>query len=166
MEEIRNKVAESGIVTMNLEDYYPPGERVLFDVSNCLYEGLLLREKDFRQFVKEKDWSEFKDKYVAVFCSTDAIVPTWAYMLLVTALKPYAKKVVIGNAEVLETILFNEAIKALDANQFSDKRIVIKGCGNLPVPVSAYADLTAKLLPVAKSIMYGEACSTVPVYKR
>lgn len=163
---IVNKVEQSGIITIDLEDYYPSGERVLFDIKELLFQGLILREKDFREFVKNQDWSKYKDKYVALTCSADAIVPTWAYMLLATQLEPYAKKVVFGNLETLETILYNEALNKLDLNAFKNARIVIKGCGNLPVPKAAYVEITRILRPVAKSIMYGEACSTVPLYKQ
>lgn len=164
--EIVNKVELSGIVTIDLEDFYPQGERVLFDIKELLFQGLILREKDFRDFVKKEDWSQYKDKYVALMCSADAIVPTWAYMLLATQLEPFVKKVVFGNLETLETILYNEALAKLDINAYKNARIVIKGCGNLPVPKGAYVEITRLLRPVAKSIMYGEACSTVPLYKQ
>lgn len=164
--EIVNKVELSGIITIDLEDYYPPGDRVLFDIKDLLFQGLILREKDFREFVKNQDWSKYKDKYVALTCSADAIVPTWAYMLLATQLEPYAKKVVFGDLEILETILYNEALAKLNIDAYKNARIVIKGCGNLPVPKAAYVEITRLLRPVAKSIMYGEACSTVPLYKQ
>jgi len=166
MEPIVNKVAASGLTTIDLEDYYLKGDRLLFDIKDLLFQGLILREKDFREFVKNEDWSKYKDKYVAIFCSTDAIVPTWAYMLLTTHLEPFAKKVVFGNLDTLETILYNETLQKINVNDFKDARIVIKGCGNLPVPPSAYVELTRLLRPVAKSIMYGEPCSTVPLYKQ
>ena len=166
MEPIVNKVAASGLTTIDLEDYYLKGDRVLFDIKDLLFQGLILREKDFREFVKNEDWSKYKDKYVAVFCSTDAIVPTWAYMLLTTQLEPFAKKVIFGNLDTLETILYNETLQKININDFKDARIVIKGCGNLPVPPSAYVELTRLLRPVAKSIMYGEPCSTVLLYKQ
>jgi hypothetical protein len=166
MEPIVNKVAASGLTTIDLEDYYLKGDRVLLDIKDLLFQGLILREKDFREFVKNEDWSKYRDKYVAVFCSTDAIVPTWAYMLLTTQLEPFAKKVVFGNLDTLETILYNETLQKININDFKDARIVIKGCGNLPVPPSAYVEMTRLLRPVAKSIMYGEPCSTVPLYKQ
>jgi|ERR1019366_681132 hypothetical protein len=166
METIVNKVALSGIITIDLEDFYPPGERVLFDIKDLLFQGMILREKDFREFVKNEDWSKYKDKYVALFCSADAIVPTWAYMLLTTQLEPFVKKVVFGNLEILETILYNEALSKLNINEYKNARIVIKGCGNFPVPKAAYVEIARLLRPVAKSIMYGEACSTVPLYKQ
>ena len=166
MEPIVNKVAASGLTTIDLEDYYLKGDRLLFDIKDLLFQGLILREKDFREFVKNENWSKYKDKYVAIFCSTDAIVPTWAYMLLTTHLEPFSKKVVFGNLDTLETILYNETLQKINVNDFKDARIVIKGCGNLPVPPSAYVELTRLLRPVAKSIMYGEPCSTVPLYKQ
>ena len=164
--EIVNKVALSGIITIDLEDFYHQGERVLFDIKDLLFQGLILREKDFREFVKNEDWNKYKDKYVALICSADAIVPTWAYMLLATQLEPFVKKVVFGNLETLETILYNKALSKLNINDYKDARIVIKGCGNLPVPKAAYVEIARLLRPVAKSIMYGEACSTVPLYKQ
>lgn len=165
-EEIVNKVAQSGLVTIDLETFYPKGERVLFDIKDLLFQELILKEKDFREFIKKEDWSKYQDKYVALICSADAIVPTWAYMLLATQLEPYAKKVVFGDLETLETILYNEIFSKLNINDYKDARVVIKGCGDLPVPKAAYVEITRLLRPVAKSIMYGEPCSTVPLYKR
>lgn len=164
-EEIINKVANSGLITIDLEEYYPKGERVLFDIKPLLFQELILKEKDFREFIKTNDWSVYQNKFVAVICSADAIVPTWAYMLIGIALEPFAKKIVFGNLEVLETLLFHEVLSKIDYASFKDQRIVIKGCGNLPVTTNAYIELTNKLKPVAKSIMYGEPCSTVPLYK-
>lgn len=166
MDEIVNKVAGSGLVTIDLEEFYPKGERVLLDIKDQLFQGLLLREKDFREYIKQEDWSRYKDTYVAVTCTADAIVPTWAYMLLASALEPFAKKVVFGSAETLETVLYDELLRNLDVQQYKDVRIVIKGCGNLPVPRAAYVELTRLLRPHVKSIMYGEPCSTVPIYKQ
>jgi hypothetical protein len=163
---IINKVALSGIITIDLEESYPQGERVLFDIKDLLFQGLILREKDFREFIKNEDWSKYKNKYVALICSADAIVPTWAYMLLATQLEPYVKKVVFGNLEILETVLYNEILGKLNINDYKDARIVIKGCGHLPVPKAAYVEIARLLRPIAKSIMYGEACSTVPLYKQ
>ena len=164
--EIVNKVAESGLITINLEDFYPEGERVVFDIKDYLFEELLLKEKDFREFVKLNDWSKYKNKFVAVTCSNEAVVASWAYMLVASALEPYAKKIVFGNAETLETVLFHDALAKINAENYRDQRIVIKGCSDKPVPVSAYVELTSLLKPFVKSIMYGEACSTVPVFKR
>jgi Protein of unknown function (DUF2480) len=165
-DEIINKVAQSGLVEINLEDYYMSGERVLMDVKDNLFQGLVLREKDFRDWIKNTNWQMCENKLVAITCTADAIVPTWAYMLLASALEPYAKKIVFGDLKTLETVLFQQVLSAINPEDYRDKRIVIKGCGNLPVPESAYVELTRILRPVAKSIMYGEPCSTVPVYKK
>lgn len=166
MEEIVNKVAQSGLITIDLETYYPQGERALLDIKDVLFQGMILREKDFREYIKQEDWSKYQDKYVAITCSADAIVPTWAYMLLATQLEPVAKRVVFGTLETLETILYNEILSQINPEDYKDARIVIKGCGNLPVPKAAYVQITSILRPVAKSIMYGEPCSTVPLYKK
>jgi len=165
-DEIVNKVAQSGIVTIDLEELYPEGKRILFDIKPLLFQELILKEKDFREFLKNEDWSKYKDCYVAITCSNDAIVPTWAYMLLTLSLQAYAKKIVFGSLEILETVLFNEIISNLNIAAYKDARVVIKGCGTKPVPISAYVALTGKVKPVAKSIMYGEPCSTVPLYKQ
>jgi hypothetical protein len=165
-ENIINKVAESGLTSFDLADYYPQGERVVYDIKDNLFQGLILKEKDFREFIKEHDWSQYQGKHVAITCTADAIVPTWAYMLLSNRLVPFAKTIIFGNLETLETVLFDNAISNLDIEKYRDQRIVLKGCGDIPVPVSAYVDLTAKLSKVAKSIMYGEPCSTVPIFKR
>ena len=164
--EIINKVALSGIISINLEDFYPQGERVLFDIKDLLFQGLILREKDFREFVKNEDWRKYTDKYLALICSADAVVPTWAYMLLAIQVEPYTKKVVFGDLETLETVLYTEVLNKLNINDYKDARVVIKGCGHLPVPKAAYVEITRLLRPVAKSIMYGEVCSMVPLYKQ
>ena len=165
-ENIINKVAQSGLVTLDPAQFYAPGERVVYDIKDNLFHGLMLREKDFREFIKTHDWTQYQDKNVAVTCTADAIVPAWAYMLLANRLAPYAREVVFGDAEILETVLFVKEVARLDVEQYRDQRIVIKGCGDIPVPVSAYVELTQKLTPVAKSLMFGEPCSTVPIYKR
>lgn len=162
----RNKIAESTLISVDLAALYPAGERVLYDIKDNLFQGLMLREKDFREFVKTHNWAAYQDKHVAVYCSADAIVPTWAYMLLASKLSPYAQTVVFGNLEDLENVLFDRAIAQLNMEDYRDQRIVIKGCGEIPVPVSAYVTLSDKLTSIAKSVMYGEPCSTVPVYKR
>lgn len=164
-EEIINKVANSGLITIDLEEFYPKGERVVFDLKPLLFHELILKEKDFREFIKTNDWSVYKNQYVAIICSADAIVPTWAYMLVSLALEPFAKKIVFGNLETLEVLLFNDALKNISYSDYQDKRIVIKGCGTLPVTTHAYVQLVSGLKPFAKSIMYGEPCSTVPLYK-
>jgi len=164
--DIINRVANSKLVTFDLEDYYPKGERVLFDIKDWLMEGLILREAVFREKVSAHDWSLYKDKYVALFCSTEAIIPAWAYMLLATHFHPFAKKVVIGNLETLETVLYTEVIQNLDVTDLKDKMVIIKGCSHKPVPQNAYLLIMGKLQPVVKSLMYGEACSSVPLYKK
>ena len=163
--EIINKVANSGLITIDLEEYYPKGERVLFDLKPLLFQELILKEKDFREFIKNHDWALYQNKLVAITCTADAIVPTWAFMLISIALEPYAKKIVFGNLQTLETVLFNDALQTINYSDYTDKRIVIKGCGNLPVTTHAYVELVNGLRPFAKSIMYGEPCSTVPLYK-
>lgn len=165
-ENIVNKVAESGLVSLDLADLYPSGERFLYDIKDNLFHGLMLREKDFREFVKDHDWTTYTGKHIAIICSADAIVPTWAYMLLATKLSPFASSVVFGDLETLETVLFNQQLNALDVEKYRDQRIVIKGCGDIQIPISAYVQITGKLTGIAKSIMYGEPCSTVPIYKR
>ncbi len=166
-DEIINRVANNqNLITFDLEDYYPEGERILFDIKDWLFEGLILREKDFRKHAADHNWAQYQDKYVALTCSTDAIIPGWAYLLLTSSLIPYTKKVVVGSLEILETILYNEIINDLDVSEYQDKLLIIKGCANKPVPEGAYISLIQKLQPIAKSIMYGEACSSVPLYKR
>jgi len=165
-ENIVNKVAASGLVTLNLENYYDQGERVIYDIKDNLFHGLMLREKDFREFIKLHDWSAYTGKNVGIICSADAIVPTWAYMLLSNKLKPYANEIVFGNLEILETVLFTKALAKINLSEFEGARVVIKGCGDIDVPTAAYVEITSLLTPVVKSIMYGEPCSTVPVYKR
>lgn len=165
-ENIVNKVAASGLVTLNLEHYYHHGERVVYDIKDNLFHGLMLREKDFREFIKTHDWTAYSGKSVAVICSADAIVPTWAYMLLANKMKPYANEVVFGGLDMLETVLMTKALQKIDLSAFTDQRVVIKGCGDIDVPTAAYVEITNILTPVVKSIMYGEPCSTVPVYKR
>ena len=165
-DEIINKVSQSGLIEFNLEDLYPEGDRASYDLKDQLFQGLILREKDFREHIKTTDWSIYSGKYVAIYCTEDAIVPTWAYMLLATVLAPYAKKIVFGSPETLETVLFDEALSRIDTSAYRDQRVVIKGCSKVPVPVSAYLELTRLLQPLAKSIMYGEPCSTVPLFKK
>ncbi|MCO4293100.1 DUF2480 family protein [Solitalea sp. MAHUQ-68] len=165
-ENIVNKVANSGLISFDLALYYHSGERIVYDIKDNLFHGLILREKDFREFVKEHDWAQYQGKNVAITCSADAIVPTWAYMLLATKLEPFANRVVFGNLEALEIVLFRDALASVDLEQFRDQRLVVKGCGDIPVPISAYVEITLLLRPIVKSIMYGEPCSTVPLYKR
>ncbi len=164
--EIINKVSSSSLITIDLEDLYPKGERVLIDIKDQLFQGLILREKDFREYLKSTDWAVYTDKNVAFGCSTDAIIPTWAYMLLSSALEPYATKIVYGNLEQLEAVLYYEVLNKLDLSVYKDAKIVVKGCGKLPVPNAAYVEIMRLLKPIAKSVMYGEPCSTVPLYKQ
>jgi hypothetical protein len=165
-EEIVNRVAKSPLINIDLEELYPEGKRVLFDIKEWLYEGIILREKEFRQLVTEHDWSQYQDAYVALTCSEDAIVPSWAYLLLSAELTPYAKKVVVGNLELLETAIFQEIIQKMEVSAYENRPIIIKGCADKPIPPSAFSFLIERIQPVAKTIMYGEACSTVPLYKR
>lgn len=165
-EEIINRVANSKLKVIDLEDFYPSGRRVLFDIKNWLLEGLVLRENDFRAYVKEHDWSQYKDCYIALHCSTDAIIPDWAYMMISIELQEYSKLTVIGSLEHLESILYTSIISDLDLSVYQDLPVIIKGCSNKPVPVNALVLLSQKLKPIAKSIMFGEACSAVPLFKR
>ncbi|PHR10547.1 MAG: hypothetical protein COA40_13890 [Aequorivita sp.] len=165
-EEIINRVANSKLVTFDLEEIYPKGERVSFDISQWLLEGIVLRENSFREEAAQHDWSKYDNKYVALFCSTDAIVPGWAYLLLSLHLAPFAKKITVGTLEELESILFAEVLQNLDVSEYKDKPVIIKGCAHKPIPQNAYVLLAQKLQPIAKSIMYGEACSSVPLFKK
>jgi len=164
--EIVNRVANSKLITIDLEDLYIDGLRSVFDIKDWLYQGLILKEKEFRACVKDFDWSKYQDQFIALTCSTDAIIPGWAYMLITTAVAPYAKKVVIGDLEELETQLYASEIEKIDSTIYKDRPVIIKGCSNKPVPPNAYIMLVQKLQPVVKSILYGEACSSVPLYKR
>lgn len=163
---IINKVAESGLISFDLEEYYPKNPRKVFDLKDHLFMGLILKEKDFRAALLQVDWNEYKDADVAIACSVDAIIPMWAYMLVASYLEPVAKTVMVGTEqELIHTILL-ENIAAVDTTGYTDKRVVVKGCGDIAIPESAYVAITKKLRPVAKSIMYGEPCSTVPIYKK
>ncbi len=166
MEEIVNRVANSVLQVFDLEDYYPEGPRFSIDVSQWLYEGLVLREKDFREQLKNHNWEPYKDGFVALSCSTDAIVPAWAFMLITAYLESVAKNVFWGTIPQMEIGLYQEILQKLDYSSYQDKPVIIKGCSRKPVPQEVYVLATQKLMPVAKSIMFGEACSAVPVYKR
>lgn len=163
---IVNRVAQSKLKTIDLEDFYPSGNRSTIDISQWLLEGMVLVESRFRESIKATDFSKYDNHYVAIICSTDAIIPQWAWMLLQSALQPHVKKMVLGSQELLETILYKEIIDKIDLSEYQDLPVIIKGCSNKPVPLMAYTMLTEKLMPVARSVMYGEACSSVPVYKR
>jgi hypothetical protein len=165
-DEIINRIANSALITIDLEDYYPGGERRIIDIKDWLYEGLVLREKEFRTYIKSHDWAQYHDQFIGLTCSTDAIIPAWAYMLITTQLDPFAKRVILGDSEALESAIYQDIINNLDITEFENKPIIIKGCSKKPVPKNAYLFLTSRLLPIAKSIMYGEACSSVPLYKK
>ena len=164
-EPIVNRVANSALITFNLEEYYHTGERVVYDIRQNLFQDLILKEKDFRTFVKEHDWQQYDGKNVALTCTTDAVIPTWAYMLLATAISPYANLVVFGDLVALEQALFQQALAKIDLEQFEDQRVVVKGCSKVEVPVFAYVEIIRLLQPITRSLMYGEPCSTVPIYK-
>ena len=165
-DEIVNKVANSALEVFDLEDYYPKGIRTEIDISQWLYEGFLLKEKDFRESLKNHDWSQYENHYVAIYCSTDAIIPAWASILVTIHVFPFVKKVVSGNLQDLETSLYQEILSTIDYSKYQDKPVIIKGCSKKPVPESAYILAVQKLQPFAKSIMYGEACSALPLFKR
>ena len=165
MGEIVNKVAESGLITLDLETLYPQEEILGFDLKDHLFMGLILKEKEFRASLQQLDWSIYKDKQVALYCSADAIIPLWAYMLVTSYLVPQARQVFSGTPEDCRKKIFIDNIKAIDPSSFKDARVVVKGCGDLEIGEYAFVEITAKLQPVVKSLMYGEPCSTVPVYK-
>ncbi|WP_422008971.1 DUF2480 family protein [Roseivirga pacifica] len=164
--EIINRVANSPLITIDLEDFYHSGERIQYDIAENLFQGLILREKDFREFIKEHDWEQYNGKNISIICSADAIVPTWAYMLLTSKLEGLANMIVMGDKELLEYALFKQALERINLQDYTDRPVVIKGCGDLPLSDALYVEITRLLKPVVKSIMYGEPCSTVPVYKK
>ena len=163
---IQNKVAESGIVTLNLEAFYPKGDIVMFDIKDYLFMGLILKEKDFRLALQNIDIEMYRDKYVSVVCTADAIIPMWAYMLISSTLQPVAKDIVYGNQQTLINTVIIKNLSQLDTGEYTDKRVVVKGCGDIQIPETAYLEITNKLRPFAKTIMYGEPCSTVPIFKK
>lgn len=166
MEEfIENKVEKSGLITISMDEFYEDGERALIDIKDLLYEGLILREKDIREFVKNENWEKYHNKFVSIYCSIDAIIPMWSYMLIASALEPFAKKIVFGDLKELETQIFIDKIEKLEIKKYKNERVIIKGCGKIPIPEAAFVAITLKLRPVVKSLMFGEACSTVPIYK-
>jgi hypothetical protein len=167
MEEvIVNKVAESGLITIDLERFYPAEETAVFDLKDHLFMGLILKEKEFREQLKNLDWQKYRNKNVCITCSQDAVIPIWAYMLTATYLQPVAKEVLFGDEDFMHRTLFLRILSQIDTNEFIDKRVVIKGCGEKPISETAYVEITKLLQPVVKSIMYGEPCSTVPIYKK
>ncbi|MBK9381215.1 MAG: DUF2480 family protein [Chitinophagaceae bacterium] len=161
-----NKVAESGLITLDLEKWYPRGEAAVFDMKDYLFMGMILKEKDFREALKQMDWSVYEGKNVAVTCSADAVIPVWAYMLVAAYLQPVAKEIVMGDEKELHKALFLKNLSSINLEEYTDKRVVIKGCGETPIADYVYMEITKILRPVVKSIMYGEPCSTVPVYKK
>jgi hypothetical protein len=163
---IINKVAESGLITLDPEKYYPRGETAVFDLKDFLFMGLILKEKDYREALKNYDWEQYRDKNIAITCTADAIIPVWAYMLAASYLQPVSKEIVMGDEKELHRTIFLKNLSQIDTNEFIDKRVVVKGCGETPIGDFVYMELTKLLRPVAKSIMYGEPCSTVPVYKK
>jgi hypothetical protein len=165
-DQIVNKIANSSLITFNLEEYYVPGDRILLDIKDQLYQGLILREKDFRDFIKAHNWSQYQNKFIAITCSADAIVPTWAYMLLTIALQPFAKKIVFGSLQELETLLYHEELAKVDWAKFKNAKVVVKGCSKVDVPIAVYVEATNRLKPLASSLMFGEPCSTVPLFKK
>ncbi len=165
-EEIVNKVARSALQTIDLESFYTPGERVALDIKDQLFQGLVLKEKDFRDFIKSTNWASYKGKHVAINCTADAIVPTWAFMLLSVALQPHAQTVIFGTQEDLEIKLFKSALDQINWEKYKNAKVVIKGCSKINVPVAIYVEVTNRLRPMATSIMFGEPCSTVPIFKR
>ncbi len=166
METIRNKVAESGLITIDLEQYYPQEDPLVFDLKNFLFREMLLREKDFREAMEQHDWTVYQNKHVAVCCSSEAIIPMWAYMLVASKLSPVASRITVGNLDSAIREAFLNRLQQLDASQYADKRVIIKGCGEKEIPPYAYLAITEHLMPYVKSLMYGEPCSTVPVYKK
>ncbi len=165
-ETIINKVSESGLITLDPAEYYPKEETAVFDLKDFLFMGLILKEKEFREALKQNDWEKYKNKNVAITCGADAIIPVWAYMLVTSYLQPIAKNVVVGDEKELKRTAFLKNLTTINEKEFEDKRIVIKGCGEIPIEEFVYAELTRLLRPIAKSIMYGEPCSTVPIYKK
>jgi hypothetical protein len=166
MDVIVNKVAESLLTTIDLEEYYPKGDIAVFDMKDYLFMGLILKEKDFRASLQSLDWEQYRDKNVAITCTADAIIPMWANMLVASNLQPFAKEVVYGNEETLINTIISKKLSSIKAEDYTDKRVVVKGCGDVKIPEAAYVEITHKLRPYVKSIMYGEPCSTVPIYKK
>lgn len=166
MSDIVNRVAQSSVVSFDLEEFYPKEERVVFDLEPYLFQGLVLREKEFRAALKEVDWSIFENKWVAIHCSADAIIPNWAFMLVATYLTPLAKGYAVGTLESLEVMIVEQTLSKLDLEMFKDRPVIIKGCSDFPIPLYAYGRIVSLVQSRAKTIMYGEPCSTVPLYKK
>jgi hypothetical protein len=166
MTEFVNKVAESGIITLNLEDFYPKEPVLVFDMKDYLFMGLILKEKDFREALKQLDTTVYEQKIVALTCTADAVIPMWAYMLAASLIQPVAKDLIFASPEEAVQQILRKNISNINTEGYVDERVVVKGCGDLPITEAAYVEITKKLRPVAKSIMYGEPCSTVPVFKK
>lgn len=164
--EIENKIANSSLKIIDLEEYYPTEERVFFDLKGLLWQEQVLREAEFRDFLKNQDWSTYKNKYVAINCTADAIIPSWAFLLITTYLQPFAKKIIKGDLLLLEIFIYQEIIDQIPINTFENARLLIKGCSKIEIPDQAYIYLIQRMQPYAKSIMFGEACSTVPLFKQ
>lgn len=165
-DQIINRVTSSSLISFDLEKLYQPGERISIDIKDQLYEGIILKEKSFRDFIKDTDWSIYENKFVAITCSAEAIVPTWAFMLLAGAVQPFASMVFFGSLEEMESVLFKTKLDSINWEEYKNVKVVIKGCSKVNVPISAYVEVMNHLRPIASSIMYGEPCSTVPLYKR
>lgn len=165
-DEIINRVENSNLVQVSLDDFYPKGDRVLFDIKRFLKDEIVLIEKEFRDKIKITDWAKYQNKYVGVICSVDAIVPLWAFMLIASQLEPFTKKVVFGDNEDLERAIFSDVLSEIDFNDYKEKNVILKGCGIHPIPESVVVDFSIKLQQVAKNIMFGEACSAVPLFKK
>ena len=165
-DKIVNRVAKSPLKTIDLEEFYPQGTRISIDIKKWLFQELILKEVEFRAHLINHDWSQYKNNFVALTCSSDAIIPSWAFMLITTYLTPFTKKVIVGNLKDIETAIFHDIISEFPLDNFKNKPVIIKGCANKPIPETAYIQLIEKLQPVAKSIMFGEACSTVPLFKK
>ena len=165
-DKIVNRVANSQLITIDLEELYPKGQRTIIDIKQWLFHELILKESDFREHLKNHNWSQYQNHFVALTCSSDAIIPSWAFMLITTYVTPLAKKIVVGNLETLETAIFHDIINNFSVENYKNKPVIIKGCANKPIPETAYTQLIEKLQPVVKSIMFGEACSSVPLFKR
>jgi len=163
---IVNRVEKSPLISIDLEEWYSNVPRSILDIKDWLHEGIILKEKEFRAFVEAHDWSQYKDSHLIVKCSVDAIIPSWAYLLVATYASPFAIRIVEGTTHTLDTILFTEFIDRLDVTAYKDKPIVIKGCAKKEIPLTAYLQLISKLQPIAKNIMFGEPCSTVPLYRK
>lgn len=166
VDEIKNRVANSNLITVDLEDFYPKGKRLEVDISMFLFQGLLLREKEFRAKINKHDWSQYQHSYIALTNKNQALVPAWAFMLITTKLSPIAKMIIIGDKNELEIIIFSNIIAKIDVSSYKDRPVIIKGCSKKNIPENSYIQLIQKIQPVAKSIMYGEACSSVPLFKK